>query len=79
MTERPRCEKHDKAIYPSLREANSALHALRHLGSDKVPVRSYWTEECGCYHLTSNPPKLVSTSRKTARAPRRRKGSRKRS
>lgn len=78
MAERERCTAHDKAMFPSEAEANGALHAIRAIGSGKVPRRAYWTEECGCYHLTSNPPRYVSAGRQPAREPRRRKGSRKR-
>ena len=48
-----RCENEGKICYTK-REAGNALNGAKKCGcrAKNMPKRSYYCEECGCYHLT---------------------------
>lgn len=54
---RSRCAIRNKIRYPSKAEAEVALTAIRVAGPKKpggrVPIRAYYCEHCGGWHLTS--------------------------
>jgi hypothetical protein len=55
-----RCERHRKVIFTEEDDAEEALFRIRHKPGSwprggKRPRRSYWDEDCRCWHLTSQP------------------------